>query len=223
MKLGGKKRQGDDVEGGGRRRRTFSGTFRRFPTGGLQKAKIQKKGAKSEHYLGDDLSGRLPASFQKAALSGGHYDNDEYSFSHFAGDYGPGTPSRQSTIPPMTPLSGRSDNEFSMPSYDSRGGDGDSLLDRVGKKASNLMSPRNNSNPYALKSPIPSRAARRVTPGDISDDGSWSVESYETPKKTPSNHPLYRGWNESGTEMRRPVPTDPPAERKEKLSLPFFS
>ena len=219
IQLGKKRKGGDDSEGGGRRRRTFSGTFRRFPTGGLQKAAIQKKGAKSEQYIGDSES----TSHKLSKF-------EDYSFSHYGGDYGPSTPSRQSSIPPMTPMSRRSVDEFGMPDtydslHDKSRSDRESLLGRVGKTASYLMSPKQKSN-YSTKSPVPSRASRRVTAADIAspdDVDNWSIDSYESSEKSSaSDDLLYRGWNESGPEMRRPIPSDPPASRREKLSLPFF-
>jgi hypothetical protein len=228
IKLGMKKRErnDDEIEGGGRRRRTYSGTFRRFPVGGIRKAAIQKKPAKSEQFLGESAS--------DASSAGDILDHDDYSFSHYGGDYGPPTPSQQRSVP-MTPVSGRTEDEFSMPStYNDSAHEkqGETILGKVGKTAAYLMSPgRKQQKPYAVKSPIPSRAPRRVTASDIAspnDVDSWSINSYETgspSQRTPSNHPLYRGWSEPGPEMRRPqVPRqDPPESRKEKLSMPFFS
>lgn len=218
-------KQGDDADKNGGRRRTFSGTFRRFPTGGLQKAKIQKKPAKSKHYIGDSES----ASNKLSAYG------DDYSFSHYGGDYGPpATPSRHSSMPPMTPLSRRSGDEFSMPdNYDSvheRSGH-ESLRGKAAKAANYLMSPKQKRSNYSsTKSPIPSRAPRRVTANDIAsphdDVDNWSIDSYESSVESPSEHGLYRDFPGAGTEMRRPVPaSDPPASnhRREKLSLPFFS
>lgn len=43
----------DGDEEGGKRRRTFSGTFRRFPTGGIRPAAIQKHPAHSKDYIKD--------------------------------------------------------------------------------------------------------------------------------------------------------------------------
>ena len=229
-KLSFKKRRKDD----GRRKRTFSGTFRRFPTGGLQKAAIQKKPAKSEQYLKDAASVESSMSALRSYKSGAM---DDYTLSHYAADYGPGTPSRQSSMPPMTPVGQRSsDDEFSMPDTYESPEDGraiESLLGRVGKTAAYMMSPgpRNEPSPVLNGSPFPSRAARRVTAADIASPNevdNWSIKSYESEdksqKNTPSNHPLYRGWNESGPELRRPQPPVEDGEsRRQKLSLPYFS
>ena len=194
------------------RRRTFSGTFRRHPTGGIRKAKIQKQPAKSDQYLGDSES----ASNKHSAYG------DDYSFSKYGGDYGPSTPSRQSSVPPMTPHSRRTEkSEFSMPSnYDSGHERGGMLGKWAAWKKSN----------QSTKSPIPTGAPRRVTANDIAsvdDDEDWSIDSYESSVESPSDHKqLYRDFNGDGTEMRRPVPpSDPPASnhRREKLSLPFFN
>ena len=157
---------------------------------------------------------------------------DDYTLSHYAADYAPATPSRQSSIP-MTPVGLRSDDEFSMPStYESPVGDRstESLLGKVGKTAAYLVNSTRNEKSPTLHSPFPSRAARRVTASDIAspnDVDNWSIRSYESDgqsNKSESNHPLYRGWNESGPELRRP---EPPVEegsaRRERLSLPFFS
>ena len=230
IKLGKKKRErkDDEIEGG-RRRRTYSGTFRRFPVGGIRKAAIQKKPAKSEQYLGDSAS--------DASSADDILDQENYSFSHYSGDYGPPTPSQQRSIP-MTPVSRRTEDEFSMPSHYTNSAHekkGETLLGKVGKTAAYLMNPgRKQQEPYATKSPIPSRAPRRVTASDIAsprdpdDVDSWSIDSYETGSpspRTPSNHPLHRGWSESGPEMRRPQVhgQDPPESRETKLSMPFFS
>lgn len=224
-----KMRRKDDEMEGGRRRRTFSGTFRRFPTGGLQKAKIQKKPAKSEQFLKDDASAASSVSGPPMSYKSGM---DDYTLSHYGRDYGPATPSRQSMIP-MTPVGQRSDDEFSMPStYESPADERstESLLGKVGKTAAYLMSPTHNERSPTLRSPFPSRAARRVTASDIAspnDVDNWSIRSYESDgksNKSQSNHPLVRGWNESGPELQRP---EPPVEdgsaRRERLSLPFFS
>lgn len=235
-----KKRRDDDGIDGGRRQRTFSGTFRRFPTGGLQKAAIQKKPAKSGEYLKDVAS--VGSSPSAALPSHKGDDTDDYSLSHYAADYGPGTPSRQhSVMMPMTPVGHRSssDDEFSMPdSYYESPVDGrstESLLGRVGKTAAYLMNPtppRRNERSPTIHSPFPSRAARRVTAADIASPNevdSWSIRSYESDankskNSSPSNHPLHRGWNESGPELRRPQPPVEDGERRrEKLSLPYFS
>lgn len=230
-KLGKKKRGKDEYAEGGRRRRTFSGTFRRFPDGGLQKAAIQKKPAKSEQFLRDDASDASSSSGVQPSYKSSTMD--DYSLSRYGVDYGPPTPSRNSSIP-MTPVGLRSDDEFSMPDdYDSAhtGRSSESLLGKVGKTATYLMSPmRKDRSPPVHGSPFPSRAARRVTAADIASPDevdNWSIRSYETDvkdNKTPSDHPMYRGWNESGPELRRPQPPlDNGENRREKLSLPFFS
>jgi len=238
--LGKKKRgNGDEIEG--RRRRTFSGTFRRFPEGGLQKAAIQKKPAQSEQYLGDSASDSssssgIPVSCKKSSSFADMLDHDDYSFSQYSGDYNPATPSRQSSVP-MTPVSRQTDDEFSSPdTYDSAHEGRETLLGKVGKTASYLLSPGINrqqrQQPYAVKSPIPRRAPRRITARDIASPNevdSWSIQSYETGTpsvRTPSNHPLYRGWNETGSEMRRPQ--SPPGHKtsrssRENLTMPHFS
>ena len=227
IKLGKKKgeRNDDEIEGGGRRR-TYSGTFRRFPVGGIRKAAIQKKPAKSEQYLGDSAS--------DASSADNVLDQDTYSFSHYGGDYGPPTPSQQRSVP-MTPVSRRTEDEFSMPSqYTDSAPEkrGETLLGKVGKTAAYLMNPgRKQQEPYATKSPIPSRAPRRVTASDIAsprdpdDVDSWSIDSYETGSPSPRMPSNQRGWSESGPEMRRPQVhgQDPPESRKAKLSMPFFS
>ncbi len=204
-----RKRGRDNNEGGGRRRRTFSGTFRRFPTGGLKKAAIQKKPAKSQEYLGDSES----TSAKLSAF-------EDYSFSKYGGDYAPSTPSRKSSVPPMTPMSRMSGDEFSMPSgYESvhersnkSGHQQETLLGKFG----NLM---NSKRQKPEKSPVPTRAARRVTANDLAsldDVDNWSIDSYETDVKSPTDGKLYRGWKESGAK------DSAPKARKEKLSLPYF-
>lgn len=207
-----RRRGGGNNEGGGRRRRTFSGTFRRFPAGGLRKAAIQKKPAESQQYLGDSES-------TSAKLS--HFE--EYSFSRYGGDYAPSTPSQKSSMPPMTPMSRMSGDEFSMPDgYDSvhersksNHHQQESLLGKFG----NIMNSKRQKN-MPEKSPIPSRAARRVTANDLAsldDVDNWSIDSYETDVKSPTDGELYRGWKES------PRGGDPaPQSRKDRLSLPYF-
>ena len=207
-----RKRGRDNNEGGGRRRRTFSGTFRRFPTGGLKKAAIQKQSAKSQDYLSDSES----TSAKLSAF-------EDYSFSKYGGDYAPSvsTPSRKSSIPPMTPMSRMSGDEFSMPSgYD------ESIYERSNKsgqeqqtllgKFGNLM---NSKRQKPEKSPVPSRAARRVTANDLAsldDVDNWSIDSYETDVKSPTDGELYRGWKETGAK------DSASKARKQNLSLPYF-
>jgi hypothetical protein len=221
----------DSGDEGGRRRRTLSGTFKKFNKTGIRKAAIQKKPAKSEQYLD---SASEPSSKKSNNM-------DEYSFSRYDGDYGPSTPSRNSSVPPMTPISRGTEDEFSMPSnYDSahssrftstNSGRSDSLMGKIG---SLLNPPGRKSRP--ANSPVPPLAPRRVTGNDIADPNdvdNWSIDSYETEvksgksgkSKSPSNHPLYRGWNEAGPEMRRPqqAPAEPEETGKSKLFLPFFS
>jgi len=215
MKLG-KKKRGDKK--GGQKRRTFSGTFRRHPEGGIRKAAIQKKPAKSEEYLSDS------ASEAASILSSGYedpMDDDDYTFSNYGKDYGaPATPSRHSSIP-RTPR--RNDEEFSMPDdYDSNHETRiNTLLKKIETTAAYLTSPgKSNHSQGSIKSPIPSGAPRRVTSDDIASLGDledWSIKSYNSG----SAHQLYRDAVRDA-EMRRP---EPPGEspRKKTLSMPFFT
>ena len=139
---------------GGRRRRTFSGTFRRFPTGGLQKAAIQKKPATSEQFLNTEetaskasSSSSSSSSSKKSGSRNSHRNNrdgsskilnkksfdtatvDDYSFSNVEGDYGPMTPShsrRSGAVQQMITPSRRTMNSTTT---GDGGGDDFSLLD----------------------------------------------------------------------------------------------
>lgn len=212
------------------RRRTYSGTFRRHPTGGLQKAALQKTPALSVHYLAESAStssssaassdGDVPRLCKKSTSFTDMLDQDEYSYSNFSGDYdlsyAPSTPSRRTST----------GDEFSVTDtlgYDSSIHGRETLLGRVSKtvsQAAYLMTPGNSSQKQEepLKSPIPSSAPRRVTAADIAsprDLDNWSVRSYETrspSRKSPSDHPLYREWNESETPTQR-SPSDHPLYR----------
>jgi hypothetical protein len=229
----------DEEDGGGAgRRRTFSGTFRRFPTGGLQKAAIQKKPATSDQYLGGDSASNKSsksASTSSSSSNGGvdpatlcqkskSFETavfDDYSFSNVEGDYGPTTPSRRTQIssPSRRTMTSNGD-EFSMPDEDDTvHEDQTTFYSKVAKNvnhAANLMSPGNSSH-NSQRSPIPSSAPRRVTASDIASPNevdAWSIRSYQT--TSPSHHPLHREWNDTGAESITPSP-------RRKLSIPRFT
>ncbi|KAG7351673.1 hypothetical protein IV203_007721 [Nitzschia inconspicua] len=137
-----------NVEEGKRkgRNRTWSGTFRRFPTGGIRPAAIQKEPARSEDYLGDSSSkgassrsdsskessskdSSKDSSSQKKStqrLSQQSAVYDDYSFSvdgdyNVDGDYGPTTPKTPRT--PKTPNRRQSNNILSPKSTSPSGHD----------------------------------------------------------------------------------------------------
>ena len=224
----------DEEDGGGAgRRRTFSGTFRRFPTGGLQKAAIQKKPATSDQYLGgDNASNKSPesASTSSSSSNGGVDPSitksfetaafDDYSFSNVEGDYGPATPSRRTQISPSRRTMTPNGDEFSMPDEDDTvHEDQTTFYSTVAKNvnhAASLMSPGNSSH-RSQKSPIPSSAPRRVTASDIASPNevdAWSIRSYQT--TSPSHHPLHREWSDTGGESSTP-------SSRRKLAIPRFT
>ncbi|VEU35418.1 unnamed protein product [Pseudo-nitzschia multistriata] len=228
----------DEVEGG--RRRTYSGTFRRHPPGGLQKAALQKKPARSEEYLGESAStssssaGGAARSCRKSSSFTDMLEQDDYSFSNFEGDYEP------SICAPSTP-SRRTYNGDEASMTDTLGYDSSahsrSLLDKVSNtvsQAASLLSPGNSSYKQqdASRSPIPSSAPRRVTAADIAspnDVDNWSIQSYQTKtpsRRSPSNHPLYRGWNDSGPELRMQKSEINDSEEspgRKRLNIPRFT
>jgi len=228
-----KRSNDNEVEGG--RRRTYSGTFRRHPTGGLQKAKLQKKPARSEQYLKDNASttssavssaGGIPRSCKKSPSFNDMLDQDDYSFSNFDGDYEP------SAYAPSTP-SRRSVARDDVSVTDTLGYD-ETLLGRVSKtvsQAAYLMTPGSTRVPESPRTPIPSSAPRRITAADIAsprDMDNWSVRSFETKtptRRSPSNHPFYREWNSSGPGLRMQRPDGKGTEEspsRKTLSIPRF-
>ncbi|KAL3905234.1 MAG: hypothetical protein SGILL_009757, partial [Bacillariaceae sp.] len=110
--------QSDEEGGSKQRERTWSGTFRRYPEGGIRPAAIQKKPAMSQDYLGDSSSKGSSASsssssgppvtrkdWKKAQKSEVSAVYDDYSFS-VGGDFG-------ITNSPVTPSSRRHPNPTS--------------------------------------------------------------------------------------------------------------
>lgn len=185
-----------NVEEGKRKRRdrTWSGTFRRFPTGGVRPAAIQKEPARSEDYLGDSSSkgssSRSSSSNKVSTSSSSSKDSsvskakrlsqpsaayDDYSFSvdedyNVKGDYGPMTPktlgNRRNMLSPngSTP-SGRS--EFSMPEeYDTVAEEQASLYSKWSHSVMGRQQPPPVVPGSFGMSPLPA-SPRRVTPADI--------------------------------------------------------
>eukprot|EP00536_Pseudo-nitzschia_multiseries_P005726 jgi/Psemu1/285981/fgenesh1_pg.112_\ len=233
----GEEKKGNGVKGG--RRRTFSGTFRRHPTGGIRKAALQKTPARSDQYLGDNAStssssaGGIPRTCKQSSSFADVLDRDDYSFSKFVGEYDP------SNYTPSTP-SRRTFNGDDVSVADTLRSDpsmhrGGTILGRVSKTVSQAayrMSPGNTSQQQSPKTPVPSSAPRRVTAADIAspkDMDNWSIRSYQTKtpsRRSPSNHPFYREWNESDPVLRMQSSSgnDPEqSPRRKTLSIPRFT
>jgi hypothetical protein len=217
------------------RERTWSGTFRRFPTGGIKPAAIQKKGAVSSDYLSTSSSGAHSSSKSHLkSVNDSTTVHDDYSFSVIGGDYNvggdyglsPRTPNRRSgTAAKGSPTAGGSPSgreEFSLPeTYD------DSIHSREEASLYSKWSvPHGRQMPTrdTFTSPLPS--PRRVNPSDLDssphhDDESragWSMDSYGFSIQSPSARQLYRDY----TTGDQSTPASTP-RGKAGLHIPKFA
>jgi hypothetical protein len=81
----------NDDEERGERRRTYSGTFRRFPTGGLRPAAIQKHPAQSKHYLKDVDTSKSSIALSSASASSSSSSNADVGANVIGGGRRPRT------------------------------------------------------------------------------------------------------------------------------------
>jgi hypothetical protein len=181
------------VEEGGRkqRERTWSGTFRRHPEGGIRPAAIQKKPAMSQDYLGDSSSKGSSSSSSSSSsrpqpknMSWKDWKSqtevsavyDDYSFS-VGGDCGvsnsPITPSRSDRRTHPSATSPAGSDEFTMPEeYDTVLEDETASLYSKWSHSVNMFPRGHQQNQQVHRqgaygmSPLPP-SPRRVTPADM--------------------------------------------------------
>ena len=214
----------NDEEGGRKQReRTWSGTFRRYPEGGIRPAAIQKKPALSQDYLGDSSSKGSSSSsssssgppvtrkdWKKAQTTEVSAVYDDYSFS-VGGDFGitnsPITPSR-SDRRHHNPTSPAGSDEFTMPEeYDTVHEEETASLYSKWSHSVNQF-PRGHQQQvhrhgtYDGMSPLPP-SPRRVTPSDIASPygngggGGGASTTWSLGSfdlQTPSARQLYRDF-----------------------------
>jgi len=234
-----------NIETGGKkqRNRTWSGTFRRYPTGGIRPAAIQRSPAQSSDYLGDSSSKSSSSASKRSSMKDQKSINetstlvDDYTFSvaddyNVGMDYGPVSP-RSPMTPSHRPSSANqrsSFDEFSMPDdYDTVHEDQGSLYS---KWSQNIKRPR--AKQYPRQHPAaagsftmsPLTSPRRVTPSDIVSPQTngrmdeWSLASFDV--KSPSNRQLYRDFDGSTKPSLQSSESKSSPSSKHGLSMPRF-
>jgi hypothetical protein len=229
---------GEIDEGGsvsGKRVRTWSGSFRRHPEGGIRPAALQKEPAFSKDFMKDPRSpGNDNNSF---SVVGDDYNvPDEYDFqaTPVSEMYSGRVSSKQS---PQRPASIGDETEFSMPDDYNTVNEDMSIYSRSASVMAGLRGSRNgdarlgrlpgNARPTSRGRPNPFVSPTRSTPSSASDaqspkDGyldEWSMNSFTTSSPVAATtesseaSPPYRHWD-SGK------PRDSPGS---KLAMPRLS